>query len=55
MTPILLSHILFQRKVLQNINCSTAKGNFTLPHELLKDSFILPLQRKALKQDMRND
>lgn len=55
MTPILLSHILFQRKVLQNINCSTAEGNLTLPHELLKDSFILPLQRKALKQDMRND
>lgn len=46
---------LFWRKVLQSINCSIAEGNLTLPHELLKDSNIPPLERKALKQDISTD
>lgn len=37
----------FWRKVLQNINCSIAEGNLTSPHELLKDSSIPLIEKKA--------
>lgn len=39
----------------KSIKCSIAEGNLTLPHELLKDSSILLLERKALKQDISTD
>lgn len=45
----------FWRKVLQNINCSIAEGNLTSPHELLKDSSIPLIEKKAWKQDISTD